>query len=149
MDLQAQAKALWDAKRQELEAMYPSLRVMPRPVFPALPTAAQRSLPEPYRLVLGRDEHGPFSFDSKLLCAHIDLVGGIGSGKSNAMRQMAWSNIASAPALTSGSRGTSDERSTNSGSSLSYDRPGPLGVRGLPASGTESSGSSRGSGSSS
>ena len=99
MDFQAQAKALWDAKRQELEAMYPSLRVMPRPVSPALPTAAQRSLPEPYRLVLGRDEHGPFSFDSKLLCAHIDLVGGIGSGKSNAMRQLAWLQISSAPAL--------------------------------------------------
>ena len=99
MNLQAQAKALWDAKRQELEAMYPSLKTMPRPAFPVRPAAAGANLlPEPYRLVLGRDEHGPFTFDSKLLCAHIDLVGGIGSGKSNAMRQLAWLQISSAPA---------------------------------------------------
>lgn len=98
MNLKMQATALWNAKRRELEAVYPSLKagpVAPKPKRRLRPM----TLPEPYRLVLGRDEHGPFSFDSRLLCAHIDIVGGIGTGKSNAMRQLAWLNIDSAPSL--------------------------------------------------
>jgi Helicase HerA, central domain len=98
MNLKAQAKALRETKRRELEALYPALKSPAPAPAPRLPVPP-RTLPEPYRLVLGRDEHGPFCFDTRLLCAHVDMVGGTGGGKSNAMRQLAWLNIGSDPAL--------------------------------------------------
>ena len=50
--------------------------------------------------MLGRDKHQlPFALDTRLLSAHIDMVGGIGSGKSSAMRHFAWLNMETHPAL--------------------------------------------------
>src|SRR6185437_4332654 len=64
-----------------------------RPVPAAAP-------PEEGRLVLGRDKHGlPFALDTRLLSAHIDMVGGIGGGKSSAMRHLAWLNMETAAHL--------------------------------------------------
>src|ERR1700732_2974363 len=68
--------------------------------YPALRPTVPKPPPEAGRLVLGRDKHGlPFALDSRLLSAHIDLVGGIGGGKSSAMRHLAWLNMETHAAL--------------------------------------------------
>jgi len=68
--------------------------------FPSLRPPAARSVPEENRLVLGRDKAGlPFALDSRLLSAHIDMVGGTGGGKSSAMRHLAWLNMETAESL--------------------------------------------------
>ena len=68
--------------------------------FPALRPKQPQPVPEEGRLVLGRDKHGlPFALDTRLLSAHIDMVGGIGGGKSSAMRHLAWLNMETHPTL--------------------------------------------------
>jgi hypothetical protein len=62
--------------------------------FPTLRPAPPPRVPEQGRLILGRDKDGvPFPLSSRLLANHIDLVGGIGAGKSTAMRHLAWSQM--------------------------------------------------------
>jgi hypothetical protein len=68
--------------------------------FPALRPVPSPPAPEPGRLVLGRDKDGaPFPLGSRLLAAHIDMVGGSGAGKSTAMRHLAWSHMEMPPKL--------------------------------------------------
>src|ERR1700681_4233073 len=68
--------------------------------FPALRPKAPYVVPEEGRIALGRDKNGmPFALDSRLLSAHIDMVGGIGGGKSSAMRPLAWLNMETAESL--------------------------------------------------
>lgn len=67
---------------------------------PSLRPREARPIPEDGRLVLGRDNASlPFGFDTRLLSAHIDMVGGIGGGKSTAMRHLAWLNMETPPHL--------------------------------------------------
>ncbi len=68
--------------------------------FRSLQPAAPKPLPEEGRLVLGRDAQGlPFVLDSRLLSAHVDIVGGIGGGKTTAMRNLAWHQMETHPRL--------------------------------------------------
>jgi hypothetical protein len=68
--------------------------------FPELGPRKAQPAPEEGRLVLGRDNSGaPFTLDSRLLSAHIDMVGGTGGGKSTAMRHFAWLQMESDASL--------------------------------------------------
>lgn len=82
-----------DRVKKAQEALWrrlPALR--PEPPLPPLH--------EQGRLVLGRDNDGaPFSLGSRLLAAHIDMVGGTGAGKSTTMRHLAWSHMETHPKL--------------------------------------------------
>jgi hypothetical protein len=85
-------KSTEDLIRAAQERLYRSV--------PALRPASPKPIPEDGRLVLGRDKHGlPFALDTRLLSAHIDMVGGIGGGKSSAMRHLAWLNMETATHL--------------------------------------------------
>ena len=66
--------------------------------LPMLRPAARPTMPEQGRLILGRDKDGaPFPLGSRLLAAHIDMVGGTGAGKSTTMRHLSWSHMEAHP----------------------------------------------------
>src|ERR1700674_2787434 len=83
MTLKAQAQALREHKRRELELLYPALRRAPQPAprtKPAPPTPVRRGK----RIVLGRDSNElVFSPDAPSRFLHTHVIGVPGSGKSN------------------------------------------------------------------
>jgi hypothetical protein len=84
MNIKAQARALRQAKRRELEALYPALRRKERPVAP---TPARPPAPrQENRIVIGRDANGlAFSLSDESRYRHCHIIGAPGSGKSNSL----------------------------------------------------------------